>query len=436
MRGIPVEVMVQLANQTGTEPWFNMPAGANEAYIRAFATYVRDHLNPALPVHVEYSNETWNWGFLQTHWMLEQAKTVWQTDDQAAYLDYNAMVSTKSALIWDAVFGAEAKTRLDKVLGVQTANTWATSRLLEAPLWQKFDPAGFVAPGSVFNSLAVTTYFGGATMADAKLRDALLAVLKDPGVNATDWLKARLEDPAYPQSLPQITAWWQAQKAIADAHGMKLVAYEGGQHLLQGFGIGGMSDQDQTVLTGFLSGFVRSPAMSDLYRQSWLAWAGASNGPYMQYTDVGAASKWGAWGLYEAPGDHNPRADLLSGLNAQGKAWFGTGGGPQYQQGVIRLAGDGGEAVTGTDHDDFLIGGAGDDSFTPGRGHDVISGGAGVDRVLLSGAPEAYHLAAANDGDAARYHLTGPDTDVRLRDIEEFTFSGGASRTLAQMLAP
>ena len=27
----PLEVMVELANQTGTEPWFNMPAGASEA---------------------------------------------------------------------------------------------------------------------------------------------------------------------------------------------------------------------------------------------------------------------------------------------------------------------------------------------------------------------------------------------------------------------
>ena len=40
--GVPVEVMVALANQTGTEPWFTMPAGASEEYIRNFATYVRD----------------------------------------------------------------------------------------------------------------------------------------------------------------------------------------------------------------------------------------------------------------------------------------------------------------------------------------------------------------------------------------------------------
>ena len=62
-RGVPVEVMVQLANQTGTDPWFNMPAQATDDYIRQFATYVRDHLDPDLKAYVEYSNETWNAAF-------------------------------------------------------------------------------------------------------------------------------------------------------------------------------------------------------------------------------------------------------------------------------------------------------------------------------------------------------------------------------------
>jgi Ca2+-binding RTX toxin-like protein len=162
----------------------------------------------------------------------------------------------------------------------------------------------------------------------------------------------------------------------------------------------------------------------------------------MQFTDVSAASKFGAWGLFSGLGDHNARADLLMDLNAHAKAWFGTGGGPQYQQGVIKIAGDGGEALIGTDHDDFLIGGAGDDTFTPGRGHDVIAGGPGSNTVVLPGAAAEYHLAPettdktadkTTDGPAA-YRLTGPGTDDVVQGIARFRFADGSVRTLDQML--
>ncbi|MBC7479076.1 MAG: hypothetical protein H7317_13435 [Pseudorhodobacter sp.] len=322
--GVPIEVMVALANQTGTEPWFTMPAGADAAYIRNFATYVRDHLDPGLKVHVEYSNEMWNWAFGQTKWLGEQAKTVWGSTDGAAWLDYAAMLATKSALIWDDVFGSAADVRVDNVMGTQTANAWIAGHLLTAPIWKSIDPSGYVDPSTVFDSLAITTYFGGGTMADATLRNALLAAIRTPGIDASAWLAAKLMDPTYSQSIPQIEAWWAANKAVADKYGMDLVAYEGGQHVLQSFAISGMSDADLATLTTFLSGFVRSQAMAELYHELWTAWVAVSDGPFMQFGDVAAASKYGAWGLFSALGDHNPRADLLMDLNVRTVPWFSS----------------------------------------------------------------------------------------------------------------
>jgi hypothetical protein len=323
-RGMPVEVMVTLANQTGTEPWFTMPAGADDDYIRNFATYVRDHLDPGLEVHVEYSNEMWNWAFIQTHWLADQARTVWKTEDGAAWLDYAAMRATGSALIWDEVFGAEAAVRVDNIIGTQTANPWIAERLLTAPLWQELDPAGYVAPSTVFDSLAVTTYFGGSTMGDAEPRAEFLEILKTPGIDATAWLSGKLMDPAYGQSIPMVMGWWAANRAIADQYGLDLIAYEGGQHVLHSFAVDGMTAEDLALMTTFLSGFVRSQAMADLYRTLWMAWADVSDGPFMQFTDVGAASKWGAWGLFTALGDKSPRADLLMQLNATSTPWFSS----------------------------------------------------------------------------------------------------------------
>jgi hypothetical protein len=321
--GVPVEVMVALANQTGTEPWFTMPAGASEEYIRNFATYVRDNLDPDLEVHVEYSNELWNWAFPQTQWMGAQATAVWgAAAGGPAWIDYAAMLATKSALIWDEVFGAEADHRVDNVLGSQISNEWLSIRLLTAPLWQTMDPEGYVAPHTVFDSLAVATYFGVATISDAGMRAELIAVLNTPGVDATAWLAAKLMDPNYRASVPQLLEWCADIKAVVDQYGIDLVAYEGGSHVLHSFAVSGLSAADIATLTTFLTEFTRSEAMAELYHALWLGWAAVSDGPFMQFMDVQADSKFGAFGLFSALGDTNPRAELLMDLNANSTAWF------------------------------------------------------------------------------------------------------------------
>ena len=426
--GVPVEVMVQLANQTGAEPWFNMPAQASAEYVREFATYVKDHLNPGLKVHVEFANEVWNGALKSFHVMDEMSKADWGV---SAPYDYYAKLATQSALIWDDVFGADADARVDNVLGGQTANADVATRILNATVWAAQDPGHFVLPGSVFDSLAITTYFGGSTMGHRDNRTELLDVLKtSSAAEATAWLAAKLIDPDYDSSIPQIEQQWLANKAVADLFGLDLVAYEGGQHVLHSYGVNGIDPADLQVLTAFLSGFVRSREMADLYHTLWVAWAKVGNGPFMQFGDVAAASKFGSWGLFAALGDATPRAALLMDLNAQSTSWFGKGGGAQYQQGVIKIAGDTGGTLTGTDKDDFLIGGAGNDTLIAGKGHDAVSGGKGQDTLVLSGAPGDYTLTAENNG----YRLTGPDINDGLSGIEMFKFDGGLGKSLEDML--
>ena len=76
-KGAPVEVMVALANQVNSDPWFNMPHLATDDYVTDFATYVRDNLEPSQRVYVEYSNEIWNSVFTQYWWITDQGKAEW-----------------------------------------------------------------------------------------------------------------------------------------------------------------------------------------------------------------------------------------------------------------------------------------------------------------------------------------------------------------------
>ncbi len=66
--GVPIEVMIDLANTLHVDPWFCIPHQASDDYVRRFATLVRDRLDPALRPHIEYSNEVWNTAFAQTQW--------------------------------------------------------------------------------------------------------------------------------------------------------------------------------------------------------------------------------------------------------------------------------------------------------------------------------------------------------------------------------
>jgi hypothetical protein len=74
VNGMALEYMVQLANDLDADPWFNMPHMADDGFVRAFATYVRDHLEPGRKAYVEWSNEIWNfgWGFEASHWVEER----------------------------------------------------------------------------------------------------------------------------------------------------------------------------------------------------------------------------------------------------------------------------------------------------------------------------------------------------------------------------
>ncbi len=245
------------------------------------------------------------------------------------------------------------------------------------------------------------------------------------------WMAAQLTDPSYSSSIPQIAAEWAAVKAVTDANGLNLVAYEGGQGFAQWFDPTGLTSDQVNQLDSFMTDFAYSPQMAGLYQTLWDDWAKVSNGPFMQFTDVSGPSQYGAWGLYRSLGDTNPNATLLTGLNDQQNAWFGDGGGTRYQQGVIKIAGDGGQTLSGTDKQDFLVGGNGNDTFIPGNGNDFINGGNGDDTIELPGKPSDYSVKEQGK----RYLLTGLGASISFADIDAIRFGNGATLTPSALLA-
>ena len=422
-RGHPVEYMVQLANEVGADPWFTMPHLVDTDYIRGFAEYVRDHLDPRLVARVEWSNEIWNWSFPQAHWLLERSKAEWGIE---ARRDYAARMAVQTALIWRDVF-RDAPERLRTVLGTHAVASGFSEALLRAQKWRDQEPEAFVPPAEAFDELAVTTYFGNGLAARADGRAALLRAIRTPGTDVNAWLAGQMTDPGFNRSIPAIADLLAKQKAVAEAHGLDLVLYEGGQHVhhsLKARAKGASEptpEADLEAVQAALTAFVQSPEMADLYARLWEVWAGIGDGPFMQYSDVTRAGKFGSWGLYRSVVDDSPRARRLRELALSGTPWWGGQAGPQYRHGITLTGTSGADRLEGTVEEDYLVGQAGDDVFLPGAGNDGIHGGAGTDRVIYEGSVADHVLREEPQG----LVVEGPSGRDLLVAIEEIVFDDG-----------
>ncbi len=420
---VPIDIEVQLANQIGADPWFSLPFLADDDFARQMAAYVKDHLDPGLVAHVELSNEVWNGMFDDAQLSEQAAAEMWNLARDDVYTGAASYYGKRAAdimNIWTEVFGDETDTRLMRIAGTQTVNTWLSEQILEAPMWQQNDRAGYAPPHLSFDALSPTLYFGGEALSGEKERAALLAAIQDPAVDSLDFHYRLLKGdiPGFEGGLPLAIAELHDQDAVARKFDLRLVPYEGGQHVHHSAFVD-IPEADLLALQDHMVAFVRSDQMAQLYRELWEAWAGFGSGPFMQYTDVGGADRYGSWGLRASNRDNPPRALLLDRLNAESKAWWEDRGGAHFQQGVIETGTRGPDLLSGTVAEDTLVGLDGDDTFYPGGGDDGVNGGAGTDRVLFAGPRQDFAITA----DGERLIVSGPDGRDRLFDVEELVFS-------------
>jgi hypothetical protein len=138
--GIPYEVMIQLANQTGKSVWLCVPHQADSAYVAQMAQLFRDKLNPDLVIYLEYSNEVWNWIFGQAHYNVQTAPS---------NLNYGRAMAEKAARtfrIWQEVFGSQ-KSRIRRVLGMQAGYNYLNEQILSQlhpDEWDLAAPASYI----------------------------------------------------------------------------------------------------------------------------------------------------------------------------------------------------------------------------------------------------------------------------------------------------
>lgn len=278
--GAPLELLIDLANRQGADPWFCMPHQADDDYVRRFATMVRDRLDPKLRVYIEYSNEVWNAGYPQHRYAADQGVKLGLSKNRTvAAWRYTARRSVEIFGIWEDVFGGTD--RLVRVLPSQAVNTYATEQILS------FQDAYRHA-----DALAVAPYLHFTPGPDSSPTDAQVA----------QWSLGQLFQWLGSQTLPETIDYLRQQKAMADRFGLRLVAYEGGQGLVGA----NVSAKNNVALTQLFHQANADPRMGLLYDRYLSAWAEVGGDLFCNFESVSQWTKYGSWGLLQFA-DDDPR---------------------------------------------------------------------------------------------------------------------------------
>jgi hypothetical protein len=267
--GVPLEVLIELANRLNAYPWFNTPHRANDDYVRNFAQLVNSRLDPALKVYLEYSNETWNPDYPAAAYSEVQAQALGIAVPGDAYtsrIRFHARRAPQISDIWASVFGGNS--RLVRVLGGQQVSLYLTDVV-----------AGFENAYLKADALGVNAYFDlvdVSTAADAERFAAL--------TNAQAFAEIRAK------SLPLIAANVRAQIAAVAKYKLKLVAFEGGNSLWPPY-----PARSNVNLEAKLTSLQRDPDMKLLYTQFLEDWFVAGGQVLMHLTDVFPYSAQAGW---------------------------------------------------------------------------------------------------------------------------------------------
>lgn len=276
VKGAPVEVLIELANEIDADPWFTLPHRADDGYIRRFAEMVRDRLEPGRRAYFEWSNEVWNLMFKQSAYAKEQGERLGLGREAEARLRYYARRSTEMFAIVEKAFGD--RKRIHRVLATQAANPWTAKTVLE-----------FEGAAKKADALAIAPYFG--ITADPKRVETLRGVTPE-----------QLAKKVRREIFPEIFDWMKQNARLAEKAGLELLAYEGGQHF-----VGHAAVVNDPEMNELFDSFNRHPSMRELYREYLEGWRKAGGTYMVHYTNCGRWSKWGRWGALEWIGQ--PRKD-------------------------------------------------------------------------------------------------------------------------------
>jgi hypothetical protein len=277
-RGIAYEWMFDLCNRLKTDCWITVPhlaietyeQNADDNYFTSLAKLAKDKLDPSLALYLEYSNETWNGGFQQAQYCQRRGTELGLDGDAyAASFKFHVYASSRMYDAFLKVYGGDAS-RLRWVVSGQLSSNYGTEAQVSALADARANPEQRTP-----HFYAISNYVGSGGGIDGASGNV---------------------SSEFASGITEMLGWAKQQKSTIASTGMKLVAYEGGQHI-----------------TTHAAAFSRNPAAYELYRQ-WLDQVSELYALTVHYGFSGSYNDNNGWGSKERVGQplsETPKARAL-----------------------------------------------------------------------------------------------------------------------------
>lgn len=267
--GASWEYVIEMANQTMTDAWINVPISASEDYIRNLAMLLQNQLDPTLNIYVESSNEVWNTapGFEQTIYNQQEA-----ADLGIEAVENHARRTVQLSQIFAEIFGENSINRKIRVVlcsHLPMLKWWVTPMINYVE--NTFGPAS-----NYIYAVGSQTYFSGGhdagedtTKILADCHESIRSQINDMGVNEAGRMQ------------------WIARAQAWNLPG-GYVSYEGGPD----HGGGSTTNISNRILAE------RTRGMCDELLYNYKdAFADLGGTLAMQFTLSSAYTRYGCWGL-------------------------------------------------------------------------------------------------------------------------------------------
>jgi hypothetical protein len=269
--GIPYEAQIALGNETQQDIWLTIPHAASDDFITQLARMVDQQLDPKLRVWIEYSNETWNGMFSQNTYVRDVLTEQYGTPVVAAAYAHRA------GEVFEVVAQEIAPERMIRVLGGWAQTPFVLNAGLRVLTNEQGETNADVA--------AIATYF---RLSAGQMND--LYADHQAGQVDLDQVFRDLRD-----AIDDASEGWEDNRQIASTHGLPLVSYEGGQHIVAQEA-GQRNDEGFTQL---LLDIQRDPRMGDMYTYLAEKWREIGGSTLTLFNNADPWSRSGAWGLKE-----------------------------------------------------------------------------------------------------------------------------------------
>ncbi len=232
--GQPYEHIVELINETGKDAWINVPEHATDDFVHQLASFLRDNLDftriaaartkagftTPFELIVEISNETWNQGFTAYKSLLDAAN--------AKPARYNGVYTGTYGPSWQS-----SSTDLMKVGQVEADRLVQISTIFRQEL-MAIGKSDIVAPalcgwalGPVYSDVGLRFIKDNYGAPKDYVRYVAIAPYFGPDDKQTGSLAALFTSAG--QNIASMEATFGDFHKLADEHGVKMAAYEGGQ---------------------------------------------------------------------------------------------------------------------------------------------------------------------------------------------------------------